>query len=148
VRRGEAPGDEEENRAQEERSGQADEEARAEEPDGGEHRGKHKPIGGDETPKEKAQGKRDLRPIGHPGLAERELGRRDVPGAAVVPAQVVKERSERGGIKVAALFECLLEREPGGQGVPMEVPAREDRRRSRRSSRAARPNSLSRTECS
>jgi hypothetical protein len=58
------PGDEKKDRAQEEWSGQADEEARPEEHDGAEHCGEHEPIGGDETPKEETQGHRDPRPVG------------------------------------------------------------------------------------
>ncbi|HXO29698.1 MAG TPA: hypothetical protein VOA80_20265 [Thermoanaerobaculia bacterium] len=60
-RGGKPPGDEEEDKAEEERSRQADEEARAEEADGAEHCGEHEPIGGDETPREETQGHRDLR---------------------------------------------------------------------------------------
>jgi hypothetical protein len=65
VRCGKPPGDEEENHAQEERSRQADHEARPEERDGAEHCGEHEPIGGKKAPKEEAPGHRDLRPVGH-----------------------------------------------------------------------------------
>ena len=65
MRRDKPPGNEEKDDAQEERSGQANEEARSEEGDGAERCGEHEPIGGDETPKEETQGHRALRPVGH-----------------------------------------------------------------------------------
>ena len=65
MRCGKAPGEKKEDDAQEERSRQADEEARPEERDGAEHCGEHEPIGGEEAPKEETQGHRDLRPVGH-----------------------------------------------------------------------------------
>ena len=45
--------------------------------------------------------------------------------AAVIQAQVVKERGERSGPKVAARFERLLEEEPDGERLMVEIPARE-----------------------
>ena len=65
MRRDKPPGDEEEDKAEEERSWQADEEARAEEGDGAERCGEHEPIGGEKAPNEEAQDHRDLRPVGH-----------------------------------------------------------------------------------
>jgi hypothetical protein len=65
VRRGKPPGSEEKDDAREERSRQADKEARPEEGDGAERCREHEPIGGEKAPKEKAQGHRDLRPIEH-----------------------------------------------------------------------------------
>jgi hypothetical protein len=65
VRYGKPPGNEEKDRAKEERSRQADHETRPEERDHAGDSGEHEPIRDDETPKEKAPEHRDLRQIGH-----------------------------------------------------------------------------------
>jgi len=65
VRCGKLSGDEEKDRAKEERSGQADHEAWPEERDGAEPCGEHEPIGGEKAPKEETQDHRALPPVGH-----------------------------------------------------------------------------------